>query len=168
MNTDPRDGSANTEVSAMCMAGAQTSDFGQYPYTMAHAWVHAGLLARICALKNIDATESFDTSIEPATLQNGPIFTVSTHGERAIQTVDYGVPNGNASSRTASDQFGYFVGSGDPDSRWDIALLDPGYITSGVTVAGAKASAAWLRQQAHAIKSSGIADYWGLDGGDTL
>jgi hypothetical protein len=167
MNTDPRDGSSNIEVSAMCMLNAKSNAFGQYPYTMAHAWIHAGILARVCALKGLDATESFDASVEPGTLQNGPIFTVSTHGERAIQTVDYGVPNGNASSQAASDQFGYFLGSGDPDSRWDIALLDPEYIPNGVTIAGAKAAAAWLRQQTHAIKAAGIADYWGIDGGDT-
>lgn len=166
LNTDPRDGSSNIEVAAMCMDGATTNDFGSDPYTIAHAWMHAGIVARICQLKGIDASESFPASVGPQ-LQNGPIFTVSTHGERAYQTIDYGVPGGAASSQAASDEFGYFVGSGDPNSRWDIALLDPAYIPNGVTVANAQASAAWIRSQAHLIKAQGITGMWGLDGGDT-
>jgi hypothetical protein len=166
LNNDPRDNSSNIEIAAMCMDNATTTNFGPDPYTMAHAWMHAGLFARVCALKNLDAGASFDAGVAPQ-LQNGPIFNLSTHAERAIQTVDYGVPGGSASSQAASDQFGYFLGSGDPDSRWDITFLDPQYISDGVTVATAKASAAWLRQQAHLIKAAGISDYWGIDGGDT-
>ena len=162
-NTDPRDGSPNIEIAAMCMVGATTTNWGSYPYTIAHAWMHAGIIARICALKDLDANGSFDTSVEPSVLQNGPIYVVSTHGERALQTRDYGVAGGAAQSQELSDEFGYFVGSGDPDSRWDIALLDPQYISFSISPANAKASAAWLREQAHLIKSAGITDYWGLD-----
>jgi hypothetical protein len=170
LNTDPRDGSSNIEVAAMCMDRATTDDFGDNPYTIAHAWIHAGIIARICQLKSIDSAESFPTSVA-AQLQNGPIYVVSTHGERAIQTVDYGVPGGAASSQAASDEFGYFVGSGDPDSRWDLALLDPAYISNGVNVANCKASASWLRSQVHNIKANLLnrpgVDFWGLDGPET-
>lgn len=168
LNTDPRDGSSNIEVASMCMGGATTTDFGNEPFTIAHAWLHAGVCARICVLKNLEANGSFSDSVA-AQLQNGPIYVISTHGERAIQTVDYGVPGGAASSQAASDEYGYFVGSGDPDSRWDLALLDPEYIPNGVTVANAKTSAAWIREQAHLIKAAGnFADgMWGLDGPET-
>lgn len=167
MNRDPRDGtSPNVEIAAMCMGDATTENFGTWPYTIAHAWIHAGLIARICALKGFDIGASFDASVA-AQLQNGPIFVVSTHGERAIQTVNYGVPGAGASSEAASKEFGYFLGSGDGSGRWDLLHLDPEYIPDGVSVAVAKASAAWIRQQAHNIRSLGITNFWGCDGGET-
>lgn len=166
-NNDPRDDSPNIEVAAMCMGGSDVSvesNWGKWPYTIAHAWMHAGIIARICALKDIDANESFPASVEPSVLQNGPIYVVSTHGERATQTQNWGVPGAAAASLAQSQEFGYFAGSGDPNSREDLFLLDVTYLAPGaVTVANAKASAAWLREQAHLIKAAGISDYWGLN-----
>ena len=162
LNNDPRDNSANIEVAAMCMSGASATNFGAYPYTIAHAWMHAAIVARIAVLKNLDCLESFSASVEPSVLQNGPIFTISTHGERAIQTNDW--PLG-AASQTQSAKYGYFFGSGDPNLRWDLTLLDPAYIdTTKDPTADAdwyatqcRASAAWIRGQAHAIKVAGFA-----------
>ncbi len=169
VNRDPRDGtSPNVEVAAMCMGDATTTNFGTWPYTIAHAWIHAGIIARICALKGFDSNGSFDASVAPQ-LQNGPIFVVSTHGERAIQTVNWNVSGAGASSEAASKEFGYFLGSGDGQSRWDITFLDPEYIPNGVSVASAKSSAAWVREQAHLIKAAGDfpGGMWSLDGGET-
>jgi hypothetical protein len=163
MNSDPRDHSANVEVAFMGMSGATTQNFGAYPYTIAAAWMHAALIARVCALKNIDCNGSFDVSVEPAVLQNGPIYNVSTHGERALQT--YNPPPNGATNDALGRSLGYFLGSGDPDSRWDIGVTDAAYLP--VTPASARAAAAWLRAKAHAIKVAGLTDYWGLDGGET-
>lgn len=166
VNRDPRDQSPNIEIAAMCMGDATTTNFGTRPYTIAHAWMHAALMARVCQLKGIDTMGSFDASVEPGVLQNGPIFNLSSHGERAIQTINWGVAGAGASSEAASREFGYFLGSGDPSSRWDCLFLDPYYI-GPATVATAKASAAWIRTQAHNIKAAGITDFWGLDGPET-
>jgi len=110
-------------------------------------------------LKKIDTGGSFATDVEPSVLQNGPIFNVSTHAERALQTKNPGVPH---------PELGYFIYSGDPDCRWDISVLDPSDVaklTSATAAAtAAKASAAWIRAHAHALVAAGITDFWGLDG----
>lgn len=160
MNHDPRDGSANVEIGALCMGGEDVhvaGPWGAHPYTIAHAWMHAGILARVCALKDIDVGGSFDA---PPGFQNGPLFNVSTHAERALQTVD-----GDAVLRPA---FGYFAYSGDGDCRWDIAALDESdahlLAAPQSARASAIASANWIRRQAHEIKAAGILDFWGLEG----
>lgn len=165
-NTDPRDGSPNVEVASMCLPGGATDFGGQYPFTIAHAWMHAGIAARICQLKGLDTLGSFPASVAPQ-LQNGPINVISIHGERAIQTVNWNVPGAGASSEAASLEFGYFFGSGDPNSRADLFCLDGEYYDGTVTVAQCKASAAWIRENAHLIKAAGITDFWGLDGPET-
>src|SRR5882724_12006378 len=119
LNHDPRDGSPNVEIGALCMGGEGVNvpgPWGKWPYTAAHAVMQAAIIARICHLKDINPRESFDQKIAPAQLQNGPIFTVSTHAERAIQTPDQPYA-------TARPSFGYFIYSGDGDSRWDLAAL---------------------------------------------
>ena len=156
-NHDPRDGSPNIEVASMCMPGGATAFDGDSPFTIAHAWMHAAICARVCQLKGLDTVEAFPASDDPY-FQNGPIFVVSTHGERAIQTKDTAATN---------PALGYFFGSGDPDSRADLFCLDGQYYDGTVTVAQCKASAAWIRQQAHLIKGAGINDFWGLDGPET-
>lgn len=159
MNHDPRDGSANVEIGALCMGGEDVridGSWGSYPFTIAHAWMAAGISARVCALKSIDTQGSFTND----NFQNGPLFNVSTHAERALQT-----PDPDAVLRPG---FGYFAYSGDGDCRWDLAALD--YSDSHLlgTPDGARAmalqSASWIRSQAHAIKAAGIADFWKLDG----
>lgn len=163
LNHDPRDNSSNVEVAAMCMGGesALTSAWGPEPFTIAHAWIAAGIVARVCQLENIDTGGSFDAG--GYGLQNGPIYNVSTHAERALQT-----PDGDAVLRPS---FGYFIYSGDPDSRWDLAALDPSRAGDLGTPQGARtsaiASAHWIRMQAHALKAQGIADMWQLDAAAT-
>lgn len=158
LNHDPRDGSPNIEIGALCMANATTQAWGSYPFTPAHAWMMAALIARVAALKSIDVGGSFDVSVEPSVLQNGPIYNVSTHAERAIQTQNPGVPN---------PALGYFIYSGDPDCRWDLAVLDQAAVSQLTTAARAESaaivSAAWIREKAHAIKAAGIKDFWGLN-----
>ena len=170
-NSDPRDGTPNIEIASMCMPGGATDFYGSEPFTVAHAWMHAYECGAVGKLKGLDLLGTFPTSVEPGTLQNGPIDVCGTHGSRAIQTIDYGVPNGNASSQAASDEFGYFFGSGDPDSRADLFCLDPAWYTGSVTKAMAIASAAQIRQHAHVIKqlmeSGTLTDMWGLDGPET-
>ena len=166
-NSDPRDGSPNIEIASMCLPGGATDFNGAEPFTIAHAFMHAYIAAVVAQIKGVDLLGSFPASVEPGTLQNGPIFTVSTHGERAIQTIDYGVPGGAASSQDASDEFGYFFGSGDPDSRADLFCLDGAWYTGAVTIAQAKQSAQELRQHAHLIKAAGITNLLGLDGPET-
>lgn len=164
LNHDPRDGSANIEVGALCMGGegvSITGPWGAYPYTYAHGWMHAAIIARICFLKKIDPNSSFPVSVEPGVLQNGPIYSVSTHAERALQTQD--------SAAVLRPTFGYFAYSGDGDCRWDIACRDVKDAPKLAKPADAKtealANAAWLRHQTAAIlktltpKSS----MWGLD-----
>lgn len=162
LNHDPRDGSANIEIGALCMGGENVSvpgPWGNFPYTIAHAWMHAGITARVCALKGIDTQGSFDVSVEPSVLQNGPIYNISTHAERALQTKD--------PDATLRPGFGYFAYSGDGDCRWDIAALDESdaHLLADPNSAKASAiqSAAWMRRQAHEIKAAGISDMWGLD-----
>lgn len=167
-NSDPRDHSANVEIASMCMPGGATDFAGTEPFTIGHAWMHAYICAVVAKLKGIDLLGAFPTSVEPGTLQNGPIDVCGTHGSRAIQTIDFGVPNGNASSQALSDEFGYFFGSGDPDSRADLFCLDPAWYTGTVTKDMAIAAAAEIRQHAHIIKgSSWFTDMWGLDGPET-
>jgi len=165
-NNDPNDGSPNIQIASMCLPGGATDFGGVEPFTVAHAWMHAYECAAVAQLKGLDVLASFPASISGA-FQNGPIFLCSTHGERAIQTIDYGVPGGAASSQAASDEFGYFFGSGDPDSRADLFCLDAAWYVGNVTIAQAKTSAAQIRQHSHMIKAAGIHDFWGLDGPET-
>jgi hypothetical protein len=159
MNHDPRDHSPNIEIAAMCMGGSNVgiSQWGTYPFTCAHAWMMAALMARVAALKKIDTGGSFDGTAFG--FINNPIANLSTHAERALQT-----PSPDA---TVRPNLGYFLYSGDPDCRWDLAALDPskaGVLGSADTArTSAIASASWLRSHAHDIKSAGILDFWGLD-----
>lgn len=119
MNHDPRDRSANIEIAAMCMDGSDVQvegPWGPHPYTAAHALMHAALNARVAKLKGLDPQASFSTSVEPNVLQNGPIYVLSTHGERALQTKD-------GTDATVPSR-GYFAYSGDGNCRWDLAALD--------------------------------------------
>jgi hypothetical protein len=160
-NHDPRNGQANVEIGALCMGGegvAVAGPWGDCPFTIAHAWMMAGAMARVCHIKGLDAAGSYP---QPDGFQNGPQFVLSTHGERALQT-----PDGPAANLRPS--FGYFAYSGDPDCRWDLSELDYSRAANLATPDGAKAaciaSAAWLRKQAHAILADGVSDLWGLDG----
>jgi hypothetical protein len=159
LNHDPRDHTSNIEVGALCMSGegVGTTSWGAEPFTIVHAWMMAAIVARICAIKKIDTAESFPAA--PYQLANGPIYTVSTHAERALQTPD--------SDATLRPTFGYFIFSGDPDSRWDLAALDSSRAVNLKTPEGARssaiASANWIRMQAHALKAIGISDFWQLD-----
>lgn len=164
LNHDPRDGSADIEVGALCMGGENvsvTGPWGSYPYTYAHSWMHAAIIARIGFLKHIDLGGHFDASIEPGILQNGPIYNVSTHAERALQTQD--------SDAVLRPAFGYFVYSGDGDCRWDIACRDVKDAPKLAKPANAKtealANAAWIRKQSASILKtlSHTSDMWGLD-----
>jgi hypothetical protein len=159
MNHDPRDGSANVEIGALCMGGERVTvagPWGSYPFTIAHAWMGIGIGARVAAMKNLDANASF----EAPGFQNGPLHVISTHAERAIQTPD--------SAATLRPSYGYFAYSGDGDCRWDLSARDAGEASVLATPAGAYASAlktaAWIRAMTHEAKSAGIHDFWGLDG----
>ncbi len=158
LNHDPRDGSPNIEIGALCMANATTQNWGRYPYTPAHAWMHAAIIARVAHLKGIDIGGSFEASVEPSVLMSGPIFNISTHAERALQTQNPGVAN---------PERGYFIFSGDPDCRWDLTILDQAAVSELASpesaISAARVSAAWLREKAHAIKSGGITNFLGLD-----
>jgi hypothetical protein len=167
MNHDPRDMSPNIEIAAMCMGGDNVNTsgpWGIYPYTYAHFWMHAALSARVAKLKSIDTLGNFGIGPWPhdnnMTYQNGPLWNISTHGERAIQT-----PDGPDS--TLRPNFGYYIFSGDPDSRWDIAVPDVSEANKLSTPQGAfnasLATAMTLRNFAHQIKEIGIEDMWGLD-----
>jgi hypothetical protein len=162
MNSDPRDGSSNIEVAALTLDGSDvstTGSWGPHPYTFAHAWMHAAIIARVCAIKNMDALAQFDPSVEASVLQNGPIYVVSTHGERALQTNDDG------QDTVASRGYGMF--SGDSQERWDIAALDPSQNSKlanpTTAIASVYDSAKWIRWQAHLIKTAGVPDLWDLD-----
>jgi hypothetical protein len=162
MNSDPRDGTANIEVAALTMDGSDvttTGSWGDNPYTFAHAWMHAGIAARIAQIKNLDSSGSFETSVEPSVLMNGPIYIISTHGERALQTQDEG--------QDSIPQRGYGIFSGDSSCRWDIAVLDPSenskLASPNTAIPAVHASAAWIREMAHLIKAQGIKDLWKLD-----
>jgi len=163
VNHDPRDGlSANVSMAALCMGGEgvqTTGPWGRWPHTMAHAYMMAGLAARVCSLKALDPTGSFDASLCVYSPQmNGPIQNIATHGERAFQTPNPGV--------TYPDR-GYFIYSGDPDCRWDLAALrveDASKLSTFETaIACAHASGGWLRAHASTLLQAGISDYWGLD-----
>jgi hypothetical protein len=104
-NEDPRDNSANVEVASMCMPGGATAFSGAEPFTIGHAWCHAYINAIIAKLKNLDLAGSFPASVSSA-LQNGPIFVSSTHGQRALQTVNYGVEGAGATSQALSYEYG--------------------------------------------------------------
>jgi len=163
LNSDPRDGSANIEVASLTMAGdnvTTTGSWGDNPHTFAHSWMHSAIVARIAHLKDLDCNASFDVSVEPSVLQNGPIYVVSTHGERALQTNDDG--------EDSVPQLGYFIWSGDSSCRWDIACLDPSQnqalANAESAVKSCHDSAAWIRQMAHLIKASGnFSNMLGLD-----
>lgn len=158
LNSDPRDRSPNIEIGALCMGGEDvcvSGKWGKHPFTIAHAWMAVGIGARICKLKNLDPIGSFKV----AGYQNGAINVLSTHAERALQT-----PDPLASLRP---NYGYFIYSGDPECRWDLAVLDHSHSPLLATPESARAqaleSAAWLRKQTAAALASGITDYWGLD-----
>lgn len=160
INHDPRDNSADCAIGALCMTGATTSNFGDYPFDYSYAWMMAGIMARIAYLKGIDTNGSFPDSVEPSVLQNGPIFNLSIHAERALQTVDSG---------DSVPKLGYFIYSGDSDCRWDLCVLDESESGDLATVDGAVAacyrSARWLRGMAHIIKGTlnEKSDMWGLE-----
>lgn len=163
LNHDPRDGqTANVSVAALCMGGqgVQTSGpWGRWPFNMAHAYVMAAIAARICQIKGVDALDSFsDAAATYSRQMNGPIQVIATHGERAYQTPNPGV---------AHAERGYFLYSGDPDCRWDIASLrveDAGDLSAfDSALARARASGAWIRNHAHALKQAGIKNFYGLD-----
>lgn len=158
-NHDFRDGSPNIEVGALCMGGPHTgtTNFGQWPYTKAHAWMHAGVIARIAHLKGIKPLESFEA---PAGYMNGPLYAISTHGERAYQTANPGIDDQGR---------GYGLWSKDPDCRWDLDVLDFADLaklkTYDAAYAATKASASWLRNAVADILARNLqADMWGLDG----
>lgn len=158
-NHDPRDGSANVEIGALCMGGEGVSvagAWGAHPFTIAHAWMAIGISARIAALKGLDANGSFTA---PG-FQNGPLHVISTHAERAIQTRD--------ADAVLRPNFGYFAYSGDGDCRWDLAARDFSESGKLATPQGAYANAlktaAWIRAMTHEAKVHGIQDFWGLDG----
>ncbi len=159
INRDPRDRSPNIEIAALCMGGSDVSvgHWGRFPFTRAHAWMMAALMARVATLKLIDTSETFDGSRYG--FINAPIATLSTHAERALQT-----PSPDATQRP---DFGYFLYSGDPDCRWDLAALDPADAPALLSAQSARlcavGAAAWLRSRAHEIKRAGIHDFWGLD-----
>jgi hypothetical protein len=157
LNHDPN-GSPNIELGALCMGGegVGTSSFGKWPYTAAHFAMHAGIAARVALLKGVNPSEAFDDGA----LQNGPFYRLSTHGERAIQTPD-------GPDATLRPSFGYFIYSGDPDSRWDIAVKDPRDIAQLRTPDGAfaiaRTTAHQLRALTDSIVAGGVSDYWNLD-----
>lgn len=162
INNDPRDNSSNIEIAMLGMDGANVQvqgPWGSHPYTAAHAIMHAAINARVCKLKGINPIDSFPTSIEPSILQNGPIYVLSTHGERALQTNDQG-------DDTIPER-GYFAYSGDSNCRWDIAALDEldaHHLADGhQAVLWCKQSAGILRQLTNIFFSAPIADYWGLN-----
>ena len=163
LNSSPVDGSSNVEIASLTMGGSDVQvqgPWGNNPHTISHSLVHAYLVASVCKLKNINPLESFATSVEPSILQNGPIYVVSTHGERAIQTNDGG--------EDSMPSLGYFIFSGDSNCRWDIAALDPTEANklSNATsaVATCKASASWVRNMASdLLKHNLVNNYYGLD-----
>jgi len=159
INHDPRDGSPDIEVGALSMGGEHvgtTGPWGQWPYTYAHSWMHAGIIGRICKLKNIDPLGSFNDS----NMQHNPLFNVSTHAERAIQT-----PDGPSANLRPS--YGYFIFSGDPDSRWDITVRDVSEASKLSSPATAFTLAIenskWIRNAAHSVMENGITDFWELN-----
>jgi len=164
LNSDPRNGTPNIEIASLCMPGGATDFEGVEPFTIAHAWVHAYETAAICLLKGQDPQEFFNANVAPQ-LQNGPIFVFSTHGERAIQTKNYNVPGAGASSEAVSEEYGYFFGSGDSDSRADLFCLDGAWYNGKVTEDQCRSSAAAIRHHALMIIQHGLVkDFWGLDG----
>jgi hypothetical protein len=162
-NHDPRDNTTpNICIASLCLPHGATDFSGEEPFTIAHAWAHAYAAALVAAIKNLDCLESWPNP-SAAVYQNGPMFTISTHAERAIQTIDWGVPDGGASSQAASQEYGYFFGSGDPQSRADLFCLDAQWYNGTVTIAQAKESAAHLRAHSHVIKGGLIGNKWGID-----
>lgn len=163
LNSDPRNGQANIEIASLTMGGSNVQvqgPWGDNPHTISHSLMHAYLVAIVCKLKNINPLDSFSASVEPSVLQNGPIFVVSTHGERAIQTNDDG--------QDSIPSLGYFAYSGDSNCRWDLAALDPTKASDLSTKDGAvkscKASAAWIRKVAsELLKNNLVVDLCGLD-----
>jgi hypothetical protein len=163
LNHDPRDNSPDIEIASLSMGGEGVSVAGQWgkqPHTIIHSLTHAYLVAVVCKLKNIKPLESFDVSFEPSVLQNGPIWVISTHAERALQTKDLGAD-------TVPER-GYGLYSGDPDSRFDLAALDnrDSHLLSNAdsAIKTAYKSAAWIRTVAsELLKHDLVKDYCGLD-----
>jgi hypothetical protein len=166
MNHDPTgDGNGpDIEVGALCMGGEHvetTGPWGNFPYTPAHFIMHAALLARVCKLMGFSPDDYFGADVDPHRLQNGPIFRVSTHGERAYQTIDVPTP--------PNPSFGYFLFSGDCDLRWDIAVFEEskaGELSSATSaVKACVETAAMLRTLT--LSAMDLIDqtggYWGLD-----
>jgi hypothetical protein len=162
LNHDPRDDSVDISIAALCMGGehvATVGPWGRWPFTRAHAYIMAAIVARIATLKQIDVYDSFPVAGSlVGRLQNGPVYVVSTHGFRAYQTPNPGV---------AHPERGYFMFSGDPDMRWDLSALEVGEADAlanfDSALGSAAASAAWLRDAAHRLKAAGISDFWGLE-----
>ena len=159
INHDPRDNSPNIEVAAMCMQGASVSGpWGPYPYEKVHAWMHAAIIARIGMLKDIPLDAFFDNP-NPDVYQNAPLYVVSTHAERAYQSVD---PDAKA-----IPSYGDFVYGGDGDCRFDCAALDPSaahvLASPDSALSSMRSSAQWLRQRAHLIALGKPKDMWGLN-----
>lgn len=174
LNHDPRDGSADIEIAACCMGGERvytTGPWGNYPFTAAHAVYLAQVNARVCKLKGLDPLAHFDAAVAPGVLQNGPVFVVSTHAERAIQTQDFAPHGDGAASLSQSQRYGYFLGSGDSNLRWDIAVVDQRDARLLAPLSGsydaarrtALETAATMRLMTKAALDGGIHDLWGLD-----
>jgi hypothetical protein len=165
MNHDPSgDGDGpDIEVGALCMGGEHvetTGPWGNFPYTPAHFIIHAALMARVCKIMQFDPSDYFDTGVSPHTLQHGPIFRVSTHAERAFQTINVPTP--------PDPSLGYFIFSGDPDCRWDIAVFEESHAATALASSSSAVSAAL--QTASNLRSLTMSamdlidDLWGLDG----
>jgi len=162
LNKDPKNGEPNIEIASLTMGGSDVSiqSWGENPHLISHSLIHAYLMAIVCKLKNINPLGHFDVSVEPSVLQNGPIYSLSTHAERSWQTQDEGegkIPD-----------LGYFIFSGDPDSRWDLAALDPTEAhklsNANSAVKTCRFSANWLRNMTNQILEKNIIkDYLGLD-----
>lgn len=156
-NHDFRDGSPNIEIAAMCMGGPHvgTQNWGEWPYTPAHAWMQAYLMAVVAHLKNIHPLESF-APIDG--YMNGPLYSLSTHGERAYQTANPPIDTTNR---------GYGLWGQDPDCRWDLLVVDANdtaklkaYATSHQA---ATDQANWFRKTAADIQGlRDFQDHWNL------
>src|ERR1700693_2200147 len=58
LNHDPRDGSANIEVAALCLGGSDVAiagPWGRWSYTAAHRLIHAAVIARFYATEQLVA-----------------------------------------------------------------------------------------------------------------
>jgi len=114
--------SYSCSVAVSGMVGASESDFGADPVQLHQIEVLCATAAAVARKYNIDAMGAYRDL--PA---------VFTHAEAAI-----------------ADR--YFPGDGDPDSRWDLAILRPNADGSVATKAQAKANGALLRFRTHSYK----------------